>query len=245
MSNGANDMRTKSEPVDDYLWFNPDDYSGTAIFGIKEWYFSLSYRKTWKALRRQESLGGALPPAVLWRWFYGRARPTVENIELLTPPQQAQIRHETECAIREFKLNELYELIPQLADVNIKLLAVDPTAPDTEIHAQFDAWLTVLRESQPLSVMRRGPKQTNVKITPEHLNSWRHYRVLECFDIDMWAEIHARDLLKHKQLCKVIMGTNYQGAPEEWGKAARAEKKKALKSIRLLSFQWASEGRES
>ena len=235
-------------------WFNIENYARVNSFGAAEWSVSLNYRFTNQAGMEYRSFKSKDD---YWERYISHANP--ENINKLFKDDEYNLVYGKVDSLVEvheiaFECPEELQTIDGILRLPVnaqtaqfitdaviwrrqKVLLIDPEAPDTEIHREFEAWLAQLRNERPLPIKRRGPKATSVEVTEAHLKSWSDYRVLACFDLDFWAELFGKPRISHEKLCEMFMGPHFAGNAKEWGRSARRQVDVALDSFVVLGFQ--------
>jgi hypothetical protein len=229
-------------------WFKLADYAGAANFNLSDWVVMLSHRHLWR-----QSLDTTYPEGVpeeqkanFWDGYLGDVLPSNIHVNrgyrwlrgwdhegLKTPPPYiADITEECSKGLARVVRGLRYE--KQFFD--IRVLTINPRAPDTVLKKDFQNWLKEQRKRSPLPTKRRGRPSVNVEITSDHTRSWAEYNILAVLDLDFYADVFGIEDLTDEQLGD-LLERSLKVDPKAWGSNARAKAAEAMECVDMLTAQ--------
>jgi len=234
-------------------WFAADNYKAITQFSRRDWYLALCAREqqTFVYAIAKAGIGESvdtpedkerfwsnyLDTVLFWQSGSGRAESNFDTPSVLRDYTSIEdVTH----TVANIPNSNIFMIHHHVAELEKRLLIVDPRAPDTVLLREFKAWLQHIRKTHPLPTKRRGRGRANVAITGDHLERWRRYVVPACLDLDFYAEVSAAAPLTHETLCNLLALT-HQGEPKEWGREARKAAKEAFECVDLLGYQTSGE----
>ncbi len=238
-------------------WFDAANYEATRTLDARGWAIMLwvrqEYQEQLKILREKvANFAGARArlrtraKQALWDTFFKDARlsnadlgPGIDLPSGLNLPRVTALDDFTDGVTRDPTiLDQIIEF--QVGSLGHRLLAIDPTTPDTTLKRAFEKWLTKLRESRPSPIQRRGPRSINSEISPSILAGWANHQVLAVHDLDFHTDLFEAPKLSYDALFSLLgpsVNSANPGNAEEWGRSARAAAKKALAATDALIAQ--------
>lgn len=229
-------MNKRCQTEDIETWFTKENYKQVRNFGPAEWFIGLAYRLNFRKLDHQ-IFSNVLEPEERWSYFYQRGLPSKANINSMVSHYNDPTVVDPEIAIEEIESADAVNSSLPFHEQDIRVLVVDPAAPDHEIISSFMKWMAELRKTHPLPLRVPGPKSLNVEITESHISSWNNKHVLECLDIDLWAEIYGMDDLAHEALHDLVRDElDEPVGAKDWAIGVRETAEDALKATRLLAY---------
>jgi hypothetical protein len=229
-------MQKRCQTEDIETWFDKESYKDVPGFGKAEWFIALSYRLNFRRLDNQ-ILSNVLEPEQRWAHFYQNGQPSLENINSMVSHYNNPAVVDPAIAVEEIETADVVNTSLPFHEQGIRVLVVDPDAPDKELLNGFVNWLTNLRKTHPLHIHVPGPKSLNVQITEAHIRSWTNKHILACLDIDLWAKIHGMNKLAYEDLYDIVWDErDEQVGAKDWAIGARETAEEALKATRLLAY---------
>jgi hypothetical protein len=238
-------LRNKEAPA----WFSAADYKAVTQFDMCDWCSALWARDMQQLVytlaksgigervdtpEDKERFWSTYRDKVMF-WNSGSGRAESNSDTPLLYPDWTSIKDVTDT-VAKIQNSNILMIHRYVAELEKRLLIVDPRAPDTELLRAFKAWLQHMRKSRPLPTKRRGRGRTNVAITDDHLERWCRYVVPACLDLDFYAEVFGTGQLTHEALCDLLAPT-HQGNPKDWGREARNAAKEAFECVDVLGYQ--------
>ena len=244
-------------------WFRREDYEPARTFDERDWAEMLRRRAEYRIYFRilLSPLDGTSPPpppTAAWQAAWGDYLNDVVPSRYSEHPDRFRLQQNFEvseeitiCDVSGFYLrpatSEYEELMISLRDdlgstfrrweqSLLKLLVVNPYAPDESLKRDFALWLEEIRPMYPIPVQKRGPKPTNIastEITPVIIESWKNYNVLAVIDLDIYAVLFGEEQLSYKAVSDIVA----EFSDKDWGRRARDKAKEALGCAYALMAQ--------
>ncbi len=213
-------------------WFSSKAYSEAQHFSDREWFIALRYRRDFDEFD-ELLLKKSLLPEQRWKMFFADLPCSKADISALSSHfSQPSVAGFTE-ALEEVEATQVINTSLLYPTGEMRVLVINPNAPDKTLLTAFHQWLGSLRAEHQLPLKNRGRGKLKAHVSENMLGEWWQKHILECFDIDLWAKIHGRNPLPHDKLCKLLMG----GQDKDWGRAARDKKKQVLGALMMLGLQ--------
>lgn len=117
------------------------------------------------------------------------------------------------------------------------LLRVDLNCPDESLKELFSLWLSEVRTANiPFPITKKKPSPGKFRITStEHFEVWRHHKIIEIADLDLWAELSGQSI-KNRDIADWLDWGRYIN-PEKRVSDARNTLRSVLDSLALISAQ--------
>lgn len=220
-------------------WYQADEYFCVRNFKAADWFLTLNYRQNARETDRS-FFSKNLSKKQRWDLFSSYRQFSIENLNALDVLYNDPQVEKPALAIQELESGDQVDRELPFKEQGIRVLEIDPDASDVALIDSFLAWLESLRADHPLPKKVPGRKKLNVEITDTHLGTWSQKHVLECFDVDFWAEIYGFEPLSHENFFELIFGSRPIGSAKEWGRSARDATEDALNAVRLLAYSRAN-----
>src|SRR5262245_54095364 len=237
-------------------WFKPADYQVSNRFKLSNWAEMISRRSEWEIiLSWYHAVKGVQAEEHTQRWpdnLWDQASVEEDRKRFLDDYladvlpcnfRAPRPKWYPTASLRLPAITDITDSFKELSDFEIeatsaRVLMVDRRAPDTVLKQSFDKWLVEERKRTPLLLKRRGRPSANLKVTNDHLKSWRRYKVLAVLDLDFCAEmIFEIDPLTDEVLARDFLECSPNADPKEWGHTARDKAKQAKECLSLLEAQ--------
>ena len=171
-------------------WFKPADYQVSERFKLSDWTELISRRSEWKIILPWYHAVNAEENTKRWSddlWDQANVEEDRKRVlnDYLADVLPCNFRASRPkwyptASMRLPAIGDITHCFQEVSDFEIeatsaRVLMVDRRAPDTVLKQKFDKWLVEERKRSPLPAKRRGKPSTNLKVTNDHLKSWRRY----------------------------------------------------------------------